>query len=43
LFVTVKPAYLMGDEERAAIDAEIQRREHLRRPTTGAVMPLAKD
>jgi hypothetical protein len=43
LFVTAKPSYLMGTEERAAVDAEIQRREVLRRPTTGAVMPLAKD
>ncbi len=43
LFVTAKPSYLMGEEERAAVDAETQRRERLRRPTTGAVMPLAKD
>jgi len=43
LFVTAKPSYLMHDEERAAVDAETQRRERLRRPTTGAVMPLAKD
>ena len=43
LFVTAKPSYLMGAEERAAADAETQRRERLRRPTTGAVMPLAKD
>jgi hypothetical protein len=43
LFVRAKPAYLMGDEERTMVDAEIQRREHLRRPTTGAIMPLAKD
>ena len=43
LFVTAKPSYLMHDEERAAVDAETQRRETLRRPTTGAVMPLAKD
>jgi|GEM_PF-5569227 hypothetical protein len=43
LFATAKPSYLMGDEERAAVDAETQRREHLRRPTTGAVMRLEKD
>jgi hypothetical protein len=43
LFVTAKPSYLMHDEERAEVDAETQRRERLRRPTTGAVMPLAKD
>ena len=43
LFATAKPSYLMDDEERAAVDAEKQRRERLRRPTTGAVMPLAKD
>jgi hypothetical protein len=43
LFLTAKPAYLMGDDERAAVDAEKQRRELLRRPTTGAVMPLLKD
>jgi hypothetical protein len=43
LFVTAKPSYLMHDEERAEVDAETQRRERLRRPTTGAVMPLTKD
>jgi hypothetical protein len=43
LFLTAKPSYLMDDEERAAVDAEKQRRELLRRPTTGAVMPLPKD
>jgi hypothetical protein len=43
LFVTAKPSYLMGDEARAAVSAETQRRERLRRPTTGAVMPFAKD
>jgi hypothetical protein len=43
LFVTAKPYYLMNDEERKAVDAEKQRRELLRRPTTGAVMPLEKD
>ncbi len=43
LFLTAKPSYLMDDEERAAVDAETQRRELLRRPTTGAVMPLTKD
>lgn len=43
LFVTAKPSYLMHEDERAAVDAETQRRERLRRPTTGAVMPLAKD
>jgi len=43
LFLTAKPSYLMKDEERAAVDTETQRRERLRRPTTGAVMPLAKD
>jgi hypothetical protein len=43
LFVTAKPSYLMGSEERASADAEAQRRDLLRRPTTGAVMPLAKD
>jgi len=43
LFVTAKPYYLMGAEERKAVAAETQRRERLRRPTTGAVMPLAKD
>jgi hypothetical protein len=43
LFPTAKPSYLMSAEERAAVDAETQRREALRRPTTGAVMPLLKD
>ena len=43
LFTTAKPRYLMRDEERKAVDAETQRRELLRRPTTGAVMPLEKD
>jgi hypothetical protein len=33
----------MRDEERKAVDAETQRRELLRRPTTGAVMPVAND
>jgi hypothetical protein len=42
LFATAKPDYLMDDEERAATDAAIERRERLRRPTTGAVMPLAR-
>ena len=43
LFVTAKPSYLMDDEERAGVEAETQRRELLRRPTTGVIMPLAKD
>ena len=43
LFVTAQPSYLMDAEERAAVAAETQRRERLRRPTTGAVMPPAKD
>jgi hypothetical protein len=43
LFLTAKPYYLMSDEERKAVDAEKQRRERLRRPTTGVVMPLEKD
>jgi hypothetical protein len=43
LFVTAKPSYLMNEEERAAVAAETTRRESLRRPTTGAVTPLAKD
>jgi hypothetical protein len=43
LFVTAKPTYLMGAEERKAVDAETQRREVLRRPTTGAVMSPTKD
>jgi hypothetical protein len=43
LFATAKPYYLMSDEERKAVDAEKRRRELLRRPTTGAVMPLEKD
>ena len=43
LLLTAKPSYLMDEKERAAVDAEIQRRELLRRPTTGAVMPLLKD
>jgi hypothetical protein len=43
LFMTAKPRYLMRDEERKAVDAETQRRELLRRPTTDAVMPLEKD
>jgi hypothetical protein len=43
LFLTAKPSYLMHDEERAAVDAETQRRELLRRPTTGTVIPLSKD
>jgi len=43
LFVTAKPAYLMGAEERTTVDAETQRRERLRRPTTGVVMRLEKD
>lgn len=41
LFATAKPDYLMDDEERAATDAALERRERLRRPTTGAVLPLA--
>ena len=43
LFATAKPYYLMRDEERKAVDAETRRRELLRRPPTGAVMPLEKD
>jgi len=43
LFVTAKPSYLMSDEERAAVGTETQRRELLRRPTTGAVMPFLQD
>jgi hypothetical protein len=43
LFATAKPYYLMGDEERKAVAAETQRREILRRPTTGAVMSPTKD
>lgn len=43
LFLTAKPSYLMGDEEPARVDAETRRRERLRRPTTGAIMPLEKD
>jgi hypothetical protein len=43
LFVAAKPGYLMDDEERAATDAAIERRERLRRPTTGAVLPLPSD
>jgi hypothetical protein len=43
LFTTAKPRYLMRDEEWKAVDAETQRRELLRRPTTGAVTPLEKD
>ena len=43
LFATAKPPYLLGDEERTTVDAETQRRERLRRPTTGVVMPLEKD
>jgi hypothetical protein len=38
LFVDARPDYLMNAEERAAADAEFQRRERLRRPTTGVVM-----
>jgi len=43
LFVTAKPYYLMSDEERKAVEAEKQRRERLRRPTTGVVMQLEKN
>jgi hypothetical protein len=43
LFAAVKPSYLMDTDEHRAADAEAQRRERLRRPTTGAVMPLGKD
>jgi hypothetical protein len=43
LFATAKPDYLMDDEERAATDAAIERRERLRRPTTGAVLPLPEE
>jgi hypothetical protein len=43
LFATAKPRYLMRDEERKAVEDETRRRELLRRPTTGAVMPLEKD
>jgi hypothetical protein len=40
LFATAKPDYLMDTEERAATQAMLERRERLRRPTTGAVLPL---
>jgi hypothetical protein len=40
LFATLKPSYLMDDAERAEADAAFQRRERLRRETTGAIMPL---
>jgi hypothetical protein len=43
LFLTAKPYYLMSDEERKAVEAEKQRRERLRRPTTGVVMRAEKD
>ena len=38
--VFVAHCWILGN---AAVDAEIQRRELLRRPTTGAVIPLLKD
>jgi hypothetical protein len=42
LFLSAKPAYLMGAAERAATAAHVKRLERLRRPTTDAVMPLQK-
>jgi hypothetical protein len=42
LFVSAKPTYLMGAEERQAATKRVQRLEHLLRPTTDAVMPLQK-
>jgi hypothetical protein len=43
LFEAAKPSYLVNKEEGEAADAEAQRRERLRRPTTGAVMALSED
>jgi hypothetical protein len=40
LFATAKPSYLMDEDERAEADAAFQRRERLRRETTGAVLQL---
>jgi hypothetical protein len=42
LFMSAKPTYLMGAEERAVAAKRVQRFERLRRPTTDAVMPLQK-
>jgi hypothetical protein len=40
LFVSAKPTYLMSAAERQATAKHIERIERLRRPTTGAAMPL---
>jgi hypothetical protein len=40
LFATLKPSYLMDEDERRSAQAASERFERLRRPTTGVVMPL---
>lgn len=43
LFATAKPSYLMDAEERAAAAAADERRDRLRRQTTGEVMSFEQD
>jgi hypothetical protein len=42
-FAGAKPSYLMDADERAAASADDQRRERLRRPTTGEVMRVGQE